>query len=139
MNPATYIENAIVTESRDFDAIRSRLTDRNIRLLHCAIGMATEAGELLDAIKKVLFYGKELDTVNFSEEMFDSTWYLALGIHELKTSFEQGWDTNIAKLKSRYGHKFDEARALERDLETERKILENVGLGGTMGESICQS
>lgn len=124
MNPETYIENALVTESQDFDAIRARLTDRNIRLLHCAMGVATEAGELLDAIKKALFYGREVDTVNFSEEMFDVTWYLAIGIHELRTSFEQGFDTNIAKLKARYGERFSEARAVNRDLDTERRILE---------------
>jgi NTP pyrophosphatase (non-canonical NTP hydrolase) len=134
MNPETYVENAIITESRDFDAIKARLTDRNLRLLHSAMGVATEAGELLDAIKKALFYGKELDTVNFSEEMFDVMWYLAIGVHELRTSFEEGMDVNIAKLKARYGEKFDAARALKRDLKTERGILEgnpqlNIGTG----------
>jgi NTP pyrophosphatase (non-canonical NTP hydrolase) len=124
MNSTEYIKLATVTESTDFDAIRARLTDRNIRLLHAAMGVATEAGELLDAIKKVLFYGKELDIVNFSEEMFDTMWYLALGCSELKTTFEQGWDTNIAKLKARYGDKFSEYAATHRDLETERAILE---------------
>ena len=116
MNTETYVENAIVTESRDFDAIRARLTDRNLRLLHSAMGVATEAGEL--------FYGKDLDTVNFSEEMFDVMWYLAIGVHELRTSFETGMDVNIAKLKARYGDKFEAARALKRDLKTERGILE---------------
>lgn len=126
MNPETYVENAIITESRDFDAIRTRLTDRNLRLLHSAMGVATEAGELLDAIKKALFYGKELDTVNFSEEMFDVMWYLAIGVHELRTSFETGMDVNIAKLKARYGDKFTAARALKRDLKVEREILEGI-------------
>jgi NTP pyrophosphatase (non-canonical NTP hydrolase) len=88
------------------------------------MGAATEAGELLDVIKKAIFYGKEVDTVNFSEEMFDMTWYLALGIHELRTSFEAGMDTNIAKLRARYGETFSAGRALKRDLEAERKILE---------------
>lgn len=124
MNPSEYIENALVTEGQDFDAQRARLTDRNLRLLHCAMGAATEAGEMLDVIKKAIFYGKEVDTVNFSEEIFDRLWYIALGIHELRTSFEAGMDTNIAKLRARYGGKFDAAKALNRDLETERKVLE---------------
>lgn len=34
-------------------------------------------------------------------------------------------DTNIAKLKARYGDKFSEEKAINRDLETERKILES--------------
>jgi hypothetical protein len=33
-------------------------------------------------------------------------------------------ETNINKLKARYGTKFSEAAALNRDLEAERKILE---------------
>ena len=128
MNPETYVENAILTNSQDFDAIRARLTNRNIQLLHAAIGAATEAGELLDAIKKALFYGKEVDEVNFKEEIGDACWYFAIAIHELDTNFEAVMDTNIAKLKARYGEKFDAARALKRDLKTERRILEGDAL-----------
>jgi NTP pyrophosphatase (non-canonical NTP hydrolase) len=125
MNPSEYIENAIVTESRDFDAKRSRLTDRNIRLLHAAMGACTESGELLDSLKKAIFYGKELDVVNFKEELGDILWYLAIAYHELDGSFEESMETNIAKLRARYGGKFDAARAVKRNLETERKILED--------------
>lgn len=141
MNATEYIENATVTESRDFDAIRARLTDRNIRLLHAAIGVATEAGELLDAMKKSLFYGKPLDEVNYREEGGDILWYLAIAFDELRTTFEQEMGINIDKLKARYGDKFSAARALKRDLKTERSILEGTGilsaLRGELGESNC--
>lgn len=140
MNPTEYIENAIVTESKDFDGIRSRLTDRNIRLLHAAIGAATEAGELLDAIKKAIFYGKAVDEVNFREEVGDSLWYFAIALDELDSSFEETMGTNIAKLQARYGEKFDAARALKRNLEKERDILESgviTVLRGELGESRC--
>jgi hypothetical protein len=33
-------------------------------------------------------------------------------------------DTNIEKLKARYGEKFSSTKAINRDLEKERKILE---------------
>lgn len=124
MNPSEYIENATVTENRDFDSIRSHLTDRNIRLLHAAIGVTTEAGELLDSLKKAMFYGRELDVVNFKEELGDILWYIAIAYDELGGSFEEGMEVNIAKLTARYGEKFSAARALKRDLEAERKILE---------------
>ena len=97
---------------------------RNQRLLHAGIGLATEAGEFLDALKKHVFYGKELDTVNLSEEMGDIFWYCALIADELKIDFSQVMDTNIAKLKARYGDKFSEEKAEHRDLKTERTILE---------------
>ena len=124
MNSETYVKNAILTNNQDFDAIRDRLTNRNIQLLHAAIGAATEAGELLDAIKKALFYGKELDTVNFKEECGDLCWYIAITLNELDTSFEDIMEVNIAKLRTRYGDKFTEALALKRDLDSERRILE---------------
>jgi hypothetical protein len=38
-------------------------------LLHGGMGVATEAGELLDVIKKHHAYGKEIDLVNLREEI----------------------------------------------------------------------
>lgn len=125
MDSKDFVSNAIKTESRNFDEIGSRMSEvRNQRLLHAGIGLATESGEFLDALKKHVFYGKELDTVNLSEEMGDIFWYCALIADELKIDFSQVMDTNIAKLKARYGDKFSEEKAENRDLKTERTILE---------------
>lgn len=126
MTPEEFVTNAIKTESRDFDAIGERLTSqRNQRLLHAGIGLATEAGEFLDALKKHVYYGKELDTVNLAEEMGDLFWYCALISDELGVDFTSIMETNIAKLKARYGDKFTEGKAEHRDLDKERQILEN--------------
>jgi len=126
MTPDEYIKNVVKTESVDFDAIADRLSNPHlIRLLHGAIGMATEAGELLDQLKKHIFYGKELDEINLVEELGDSDWYKGIIVDELQTSFEHIWKLNIEKLKKRYGNKkFAETKALGRDLDAERKILE---------------
>ncbi len=125
MDTKTYVENAIKTESRDFAAIGARLSEvRNQRLLHAGIGLATEAGEFLDSLKKHVFYGKALDTVNLAEEMGDLFWYCAIIADELNVDFASVMERNIAKLKARYGDKFSEERAHSRDLQTERTILE---------------
>ena len=122
-----YVQDAIKTESRDFDGIGRRLSDSGSqRLLHGGIGLATEAGEFLDAIKKHVFYGKELDRVNLSEELGDLFWYCAIIADELGVPFTEIMDTNIKKLKARYGDKFSEERAEKRDLEKEREILEKL-------------
>lgn len=126
MDTNDFVKNAIKTESRNFTEIGSRMSEvRNQRLLHAGIGLATEAGEFLDALKKHVFYGKELDTVNLSEEMGDIFWYCALISDELGVDFAKVMDTNIAKLKARYGDKFTESKAEHRNLEKERTILEN--------------
>lgn len=126
MDTKEYVSNAVKTESRDFEAIGKRLSEvQNQRLLHAGIGLATEAGEFLDALKKHVFYGKDLDTVNLQEEMGDVFWYCALIADELGVDFADVMQTNIDKLKARYGEKFTEDGAINRDLATERGILEN--------------
>ena len=120
-----YIEKAIKTESKDFDKISNRLQDKSmIRLLHTGMGLATESAEFLDALKKAIYYGKELDKVNLAEEMGDILWYCATALDELGVSFEEVMEKNIAKLEARYPEKFTEEKAENRDLETERDILE---------------
>ncbi|MFH1223150.1 MAG: nucleoside triphosphate pyrophosphohydrolase family protein [Pseudomonadota bacterium] len=125
MDTKKYKELVMKTESKDFEAIASRLkNERALRLLHGSCGIATEAGELLDAIKKYAFYGKEIDTVNLVEEIGDLMWYSSIILDELGVEFEEVMDKNINKLRTRYGEKFSETCANTRDLNKERKTLE---------------
>lgn len=125
MNSKQYISDAIKTESTNFEGMNTRLNDDGLkRLLHAGIGLSTEGGEFLDALKKHIFYGKELDRVNLAEELGDIFWYLAIASDELGIEFETVMNRNIEKLKARYGEKFSEEKAEERDLKTEREILE---------------
>jgi hypothetical protein len=96
----------------------------NLRLLHGAIGMFGEAGELLRALQSQLAAG-HLDRVNFKEEIGDSDWYKAILHDELDTPEEEIRAGVIAKLKARYGDKFSTDRALNRDLASERAILDS--------------
>lgn len=93
-------------------------------LLHGAIGIATESGELLDAIKKHLFYGRKLDDTNLREEIGDVMWYLAILCRATNTDMSIIASINIEKLRLRYPDKFDQERAINRNLKSERKILE---------------
>jgi NTP pyrophosphatase (non-canonical NTP hydrolase) len=125
MNSKSYIKDAIKTESTNFSGMNDRLNDDGLkRLLHAGIGLSTESGEFLDALKKHIFYGKELDKVNLAEEMGDMFWYMAIVADELGFEFEEVMERNITKLKARYGDKFSEEKAEKRDLETERKIID---------------
>lgn len=127
INAQEFVANALVTESVDFASIVPRLSDpRTIRLLHAAMGIMTEGAELLDALKKFIFYGKPLDTVNLAEEVGDTFWYQAIAVDELDTDFETIFAIIIAKLKARYGDKFNEVGAITRNLDMERAILERV-------------
>lgn len=124
MEPNKYIESAKVTETKDYNIVKERITESTMRLLHGAIGLSTEVGEFLSPIKAHVFYGKELDRTNLKEELGDVLWYIAITADELGVSFEELMEVNIAKLKARYGDKFSEHMATNRDLEKERKTLE---------------
>jgi NTP pyrophosphatase (non-canonical NTP hydrolase) len=126
MDAKEYKQKALRTESNDFSSIKSRMAGSDsIRLLHAAMGMQTEVAEFTDMLKKHIFYGKPLDVVNLKEELFDTTWYMAIALDVLEGSFEAGFERNIEKLKARYPDKFTEELAENRDLDKEREILEN--------------
>lgn len=85
-----------------------------IDLDHAVTGLVTEVGEIADALKKHVFYGKELDTLNLKEEAGDLFWYLALYCNALGLSMEEVMQENIDKLQKRYPEKFTEQDAVER-------------------------
>lgn len=122
MTPNEYQELALRTEAPTMDAMI--LGNQLQRILHGAVGLATESGELLDGLKKSLFYGKQIDFVNMAEEVGDSLWYLAIICSALGITMEDAMSRNIAKLKARYPDKFTQEKALNRNLEAERAILE---------------
>lgn len=115
-------------ELKDYDAnfqLSTReLTVDDVRLLHMTLGIITEAGELVQAIMKSLQDQQPLDKVNMSEEIGDNLWYLAIGCDTLAVDMVNIMERNIAKLKARFPNKFSDEKANNRDLETERKILE---------------
>lgn len=96
-----------------------------IDVLHAVLGIATEAGELLEAIEIGLFGEDGFDLVNVAEEIGDVFWYQAILANVASKSFEEIQATNIAKLRARFPNKFSEYDAQNRNLEKERQILED--------------
>lgn len=92
--------------------------------LHMCLGMQTEAAEISDVFKKFIAYKKPIDWVNVQEELGDLMFYI------VNMCNINGWDlrdilqTNIDKLKLRFPEKFSEEKAINRNLEAERKVLE---------------
>ncbi len=124
------MENFIKDSMRTESSLFKPLIDKDNkgysqpRLIHAQMGMQTECAEFADALKKSLFYGKTLDVVNLKEELGDMMWYMTIAMDELGTDFQTEADRVIKKLKTRYPDKFSEDKAENRDLESERKILE---------------
>lgn len=91
---------------------------------HGIYGLITELGEFANIIKRKDFYKKSVDYINLKEEIFDCAWYICLICRGLGITLEEGANINIKKLKKRFPDKFTIEKALNRDLDGERKILE---------------
>jgi NTP pyrophosphatase (non-canonical NTP hydrolase) len=125
IDSSNYVKNACRTESPVTPEMIERISSPDtIRMLHAAMGLSTEAGEFIDMLKKHIFYGKKLDLVNAKEEIGDSMWYVGIAVDVLQTTLNEVMTVNIDKLKARYPEKFTEHHAENRDLDTERNILE---------------
>ena len=99
-------------------------------ILHAILGVATESGELLDAVKKSIFYDQPLDYTNLDEEFGDNQFYTMLYCIERNIDLHELLLMNIRKLRKRYGDKWSQGAALERDLKGEREALETDDLLG---------
>jgi NTP pyrophosphatase (non-canonical NTP hydrolase) len=128
LTPAQYVEKSARTDLDDYQKMAERCQDHTtLKILHAVMGMVTEAGELMDAVKRHLIYGKPLDFVNLMEENGDSFWYQSLLARASGFTFEESMERNIAKLFKRFPEKFSEEKALNRDLDAEREALGDNG------------
>lgn len=128
MRSDDYMKKALISDlkNQDYEPIVHRLYDYEqskclgyedpslMRILHGAIGISGEAGELMDSLKKVLMYGKPLDKEHLKEECGDLLWYMSILLHEIGSDFEQVMQKNIDKLSKRYPEGFTEKDAIER-------------------------
>lgn len=103
MQPHEYVSNVLVTESNNFDVIGARFAVlpgtesagaiRNIRLLHAAMGICTEVGELFEFLDK-----DTLDLTNLKEEVGDAFWYCGIAVDELKLDLDSMVQAGQTKL-----------------------------------------
>lgn len=130
MDIEKYLNESEVTEKK-FAPVGNCADKQTCEFLHAAMGISTEAGELLDVAKKKIVYGKDVDWVNVKEELGDLMWYIAIVARQLEEmgmgDFGDILQVNIDKLHARYPDGFTQFDALNRDLDNERGILEKTG------------
>jgi len=84
-------------------------------LNHAALGVAGEAGEMVDAIKKHMIYGKSLDRENVIEELGDLRFYMQAVQNVLGITESEVLQANTNKLAKRYrGLKYSDKAAIDR-------------------------
>jgi len=110
-NYKKFVDGVTSSESKDTEVLIARIREMEeqgvnvARFLTAGIGLASEAGEFDEILKKMLFQGKPVNEENIfhlKREMGDIIWYwmqacLALGMDPYEVIEE-----NIDKLFSRY-------------------------------------
>lgn len=86
--------------------------------------LSVRSADLLDTHKKALFYGKPYKKETYEDQFIWVYKGLTDLCHTLGFDPAEIRTTNIAKLQARYPEKFDSDAAINRDLETERAVLD---------------
>lgn len=87
-------------------------------ILHSAVGISGEAGELLDHIKKVIWQGHCIDCSYIIKELGDILFYFTSMCNCVGTDIDEVRKLNIEKLTKRYPDGvFDAERSINRDEE----------------------
>lgn len=88
------------------------------RLVSAALGMAGEAGEVADYIKKALHQGHKIDRVKVLLECGDVLWYLTQVASALDESLDTIMVMNVDKRRDRYPTGFTIEASVKRKEET---------------------
>jgi NTP pyrophosphatase (non-canonical NTP hydrolase) len=86
----------------------------NAEEIEAALGLAGETGEVVDLIKKSLFYGQPIDQLKLLNELGDCLFYLTRLADLYHFSMATVMDANVEKLKARYPNGYSNEAAITR-------------------------
>jgi NTP pyrophosphatase (non-canonical NTP hydrolase) len=115
LGTARLANGARITYGEFVATLAKKLPTEADDLMHAAVGISGEAGELLDAIKKHWVYNKPLDYENIKEELGDLLFYITAMMLLTRVDLQGVLDANIQKLQKRYpGMNYSDAAAQAR-------------------------
>ena len=88
--------------------------DGERRQIIAALGLAGEAGEFANMIKKLTAHGHNIPSEELAEELGDVLWYLSEAASACGLSLNQIAIMNVEKLRERYPDGFSEERSRNR-------------------------
>lgn len=84
------------------------------QLVHCALGLVGEAGEVAELVKKEFAYGKKYDDNEMDNELGDVLFYLVAMAQQNGIWLHEIMEKNVAKLQQRYPKGYNDAAAIAR-------------------------
>lgn len=92
----------------------NKAMSNNDIIINAALGLAGETGEVVDLIKKWQGQGHTLDEKKVINELGDVLWYISEMCSAMMVPLSEVAEGNIAKLRIRYGEKFDSNKSINR-------------------------
>lgn len=121
MSPNEYQIKAMEKEA-DQEKIRQRIYAAGViatRLENGLRGLTNEVGELADAVKGWLEYGRDLNRVNILEEVGDVLWRSCQILKAVGFTLEDAMEANLRKLGVRFEGRAGDHTEADRDREAE--------------------
>lgn len=103
---------------QEYQALAQRTastTAQSCKIENGVLGLAGEAGEVADLLKKYLYQGHELDREKMIDEAGDVLWYIVELAAGLGVTLDQVAQHNVDKLRRRYPDGFSIVRSVERE------------------------
>lgn len=97
-------------------------SDEQVMLVWNALGLAGEAGEVADCVKKAVFHQHGLDRDKLIKELGDVLWYVAALCTKLDVPMSEVMALNIEKLEQRYPDGYNSADSVARRDQKCRKL-----------------
>lgn len=79
-----------------------------------AMGLAGEAGETVDYLKKIYYHGHDLSKEKLRDELGDVLWYISSLAYIHDIDLIDVAECNVEKLKKRYPEGFSESDSIKR-------------------------
>jgi NTP pyrophosphatase (non-canonical NTP hydrolase) len=86
------------------------------RQIVAALGLAGEAGEFANMVKKMIAHGHPISADELAEELGDVMWYLAEAATACGLTLNDIAQMNVDKLRARYPEGFSEERSINREV-----------------------
>jgi NTP pyrophosphatase (non-canonical NTP hydrolase) len=93
------------------------ISDDNFMIVWNALGLAGEAGEVVDHIKKGIMHQRGIDREYIKRELGDLAWYFAGLCTNFGFAMSDVFETNVRKLEARYPDGYSAERSAVREGE----------------------
>lgn len=106
------------------DKPNDKFSDEEIMQIWTAMGLAGEAGEICDYVKKGIFHRHGIDKEKLQEELGDLMWYVAGLATKFGLNLNIVLQMNYAKLQKRYPDGFKTTDSVNRNIENEKNFAD---------------